>query len=176
MFRYFPDGIVMGVLNTHSGQATMNPPRDRVINADDCLVMLRPTGVSVEEYFPEEEPVDVDIGERSCASHCAVVSKQPPGASILTLCLGSCLSGCRRVEVAREVVTRGHRAMTSVWPFTCAANPGLAAINHSTATSCSHIWRMQTHSSSRIAPSTSSSKLGVCRRLGVGAEDADAIG
>ena len=63
MFRYFPDGIVMGVLNTHSGQATMNPPEDRVINADDCLVMLRPTGVSVEEYFPVEEPVVVDIGE-----------------------------------------------------------------------------------------------------------------
>lgn len=62
MFRYFPDGIVMGVLNTHSGEALLNPPEDRVINADDCLVMLRPTGMSVEEYLPVEEPVEVDIG------------------------------------------------------------------------------------------------------------------
>ena len=104
MFRYFPDGIVMGVLNTHSGQATMNPPGDRVINADDCLVMLRPTGVSVEEYLPEEEPVDVDIGERGCASHCVAVSR-PSRAWVPTLHLGVVGSRLQRCRVREPLST-----------------------------------------------------------------------
>ena len=63
VFRYFPEGIVLGLLNTHSGEASLNPPGERVINADDCLVMLRSTGLSAEDYLPSEAPVDVDIGK-----------------------------------------------------------------------------------------------------------------
>ena len=59
---------MLGLWNTRSRQCFLAPAEDRVVTADDALIIMRDTATAREDYAPSNEPADVDIGGSRCCS------------------------------------------------------------------------------------------------------------
>lgn len=91
LFKYFPDGTVLGLYDTEKEKCSINPRTDRLVTETSDLVMLHPTSVRAAEYRPSLFPADAEIGERPrFGMHSIfIVSAAPIG-----LDLGTGLSPC----------------------------------------------------------------------------------
>ena len=67
LFSFFPDGIVLGLWNTRSRQCFLAPAEDRIVTADDALIIMRDTSAARGDYAATEEPAEVDIGAPASA-------------------------------------------------------------------------------------------------------------
>ncbi|KAK9800761.1 hypothetical protein WJX73_008207 [Symbiochloris irregularis] len=62
LYRFFNDGIILGVLNPVTQECEINPPAARRIQAHDQLIMMRPTSISSWKYGPSRTPEHVTLG------------------------------------------------------------------------------------------------------------------
>ena len=62
-FKFFPDGIVLGITNPSTKRAIINPPASHRIEKGDQLVMMRPTNIGRWSYFPTRKPARASIGK-----------------------------------------------------------------------------------------------------------------
>lgn len=63
LFKFFPDGIILGVVNPWTKRCDVNPVASQIIERGDQLVMMRPTGVSRFMYGPARMAKPVDLGK-----------------------------------------------------------------------------------------------------------------
>ena len=59
---YFPDGIVFGLVNHNSRKVKMNPPPQTIVEAEDELLIVRPTNLPGGIYKAATRPAVRDAG------------------------------------------------------------------------------------------------------------------
>ena len=117
LYRYFPDGIVLGLWNRRSRRYFLLPPEDRVVNADDLLIIMRSTSAARADYGPALRPHKVDIGEHrpshlvcQAATELRESLEQCLAAQGAMSCSGlgrcSCLLSCRCCRCQRPALVK----------------------------------------------------------------------
>lgn len=61
----FPDGIVVGTVNTNSAEVKINPAPGTFVNTGDSLLILRPNGLPKNEYKAAKKQAKSEVGDWS---------------------------------------------------------------------------------------------------------------